>query len=239
MAGLDGRRTRDAPLTLVTETDMKVDRSRFLLLAAALSANACTIVNNTTNNDAAAATDTGTSGSDTGADSTIDSSIDDSSSDVALDAPADATDATDSAETLCTDEGAAVTACSGTTAGGCVLDAVPQCTSYPQYFKPKVAKAAVDCLAALPTCEGTTEVFACGFSALEGACPDSDVDTYCAGLVAICADPDAGADAGSTDLADCKKYASGLNLDGRTRLTAVVTAEGGCTVPLVDQFTNL
>ncbi|MGZ3421368.1 MAG: hypothetical protein ACXWUG_21045 [Polyangiales bacterium] len=213
---------------------MKVDRSRFLLLAAALSANACTINNNTTNADAAPATDTGTTSADS---TTTDTTVDDTS---ALDA-SDAADATDSAETLCTDEGAAVTACSGTTAGGCVLDSVPQCTTYPQYFKPKVAKAAVDCLAALPTCEGTMEVFACGYSALEGACPDPTVDTFCAGIVALCADPEAGVDggdAGSTDLADCKKYASGLNADGRARLTTVVT-EGGCTVPLVDQFTTL
>jgi hypothetical protein len=221
----------------------KVDRSRFLLLAAALSANACTIVNNT---NADAGPDTGTSGSDTGADTTVDSATDDTATDSALDASdasdasdaTDATDATDAAETLCTDEGSAVSACSGTTAGGCDLDVVTQCTTYPQYFKPKVAKAAVDCLAALPTCEGTTEVFACGYSALEGACPDPEVATFCASLVAICTDPEAGADAG-TALEDCKKYASGLNLDGRNRLQALVTAEGGCAVPLVDQFPNL
>jgi hypothetical protein len=215
-------------------SSLKVDRSRFLLLAAALSANACTIVNNT--NADAGAPDTGTTSGDTGADSTIDTSMDDTASDSAL-GETSTDSATDTAETLCTDEGMAVTACSGTTAGGCDLDLVTQCTTYPQYFKPKVAKAAVDCLAALPTCEGTTEVFACGYSALEGACPDPEVATFCASLVAICAG-DAGAETG-TDLEDCKKYASGLNLDGRNRLQALVTAEGGCTVPLVDQFPNL
>lgn len=214
---------------------LKVDRSRFLLLAAALSANACTIVNNTTNADAAP--DTGTASGDTGADSTLDTAMDDTAADTAIGETSTDSSA-DTAETLCTDEGMAVTACSGLTAGGCDLDLVTQCTTYPQYFKPKVAKAAVDCLAALPTCEGTTEVFACGYSALEGACPDPEVATFCAGLVAICSDPEAGADAG-TDLEDCKKYASGLNLDGRNRLQALVTAEGGCTVPLVDQFPNL
>lgn len=217
---------------------MNVDRSRFLLLAAALSANACTIIDNRGNHDAAAVDDTGSVDTDSGVDTG--SAVDSSVSADASDAASDASDAP-----LCTDEGITVPACSSGDAGdagGCALDTLPECTTIPKYFKPRSAKLAIDCLVKLPTCEGTTTnpVWDCAYAALEGACPDSTVDAFCTTLAASCPAADGGSDAGSSELkTECAKYAGGLNADGRTRLQALVTAEGGCTTPLRDLLQSL
>jgi len=229
---------------------MNVDRSRFLLLAAALSANACTIIDNRGQTDASAggddsaAVDTGAAIDSFVADSAVaDSAVADG---VATDGSSDVSDAP-----ICTDEGIVVPACSsadaGADAGGCTLDGLPACTQIPANFKPRAAKAAIDCLLKLPTCEGTTTdpVWDCAIKGLEAACPDSTVEAYCTTLAASCpaadAGADGGADAGSTlDLkAECKKLAGGLNDTGRTRLKALVVAEGGCDTPLRDLLTSL
>ncbi len=207
---------------------MNVDRSRFLLLAAALSANACTIIDNRGKTDAAPL-ESDTESTDTGA--AVDSAPSDSGS---VDGTSDAADAADA---LCTDEGITVPPCSGTTPGGCTLDTLPACTAIPTYFKPRSAKLAIDCVVKLPTCEGTTTdpVWDCAYSALGGGCPDATADAYCTTLAAICP-----ADAGTGDLkAKCLLVAGGLNDAGRTRLKELVTAEGGCTTPLRDLLPSL
>lgn len=216
---------------------MNIDRSRFLLLAAALSANACTIIDNRGHNDAAVADDTGSADTGTTADDTG-SPID--GGDASLDASDAASDGETGDAALCTDEGITVPACSPTGTGCATDGGNPACSTITSYFKPKAAKLAVDCLNALPTCEGTTTdpVWDCAYSALEGACPDSTVTSYCDGLAAACA-ADGGADAGTDLKAACLKSVGGLTTGGRTRLTALVTAEGGCATPLRDLLQNL
>jgi hypothetical protein len=211
---------------------MNIDRSRFLLLAAALSANACTIIDNRGKTDAApAADDTGSAG-DTSVEDT--GTVDSAAADVS-----DARDASDAP--MCTDEGITVPACSGTTPGGCVLDTAAVCTQFPTYFTPRAAKLAIDCALMSPACEGVVPdpLWQCGLNALKGACPDATVDGYCTTLASTCAAADGGADAGFDLRADCKTYAAGLNAAGRTRLQELVTAEGGCSTPLSDLLTGL
>jgi hypothetical protein len=208
---------------------MKIDRSRFLLLAAALSANACTIIDNRGKTDAAPGDDS--AAGDTGA---ADVSVDDTATSLDSATTADSTDASDTP--LCTDEGVTAPACAGTTPGGCTLDGLAVCTQFPTYFKPRSAKLAVDCLLMAPTCEGVIPdpLWECGLTALKGACPDATVDAYCATLAGSC-----DADAGFDLKAECKTYAAGLNSAGRSRLQVLVTAEGGCTTPLRDLLVDL
>jgi len=213
---------------------MNVDRTRFLLLAAALSANACTIIDNRGQTDAAAVPEEDT------AVVTDDAAVDDAASDTAK---ADSTPADAGADAACTEEGVTVPACTGTTTGGCALDTMLECTQVTDNFKPGAAKRAIDCISALPTCEGTTTadpVWDCAMAALEGGCPDPTVDDFCTNLALSCA-VDAGADAGPTVdiLAQCKRYAGGLDAAGRTSLQGLVTAEGGCTTPLRDTMRGL
>ena len=210
---------------------MNIDRSRFLFLAAALSANACTIIDNRGKTDAApTADDTGSAGD------SADTTVEDTGT---LDsAAADSSDTRDSSDVpLCTDEGVTVPACAGTTPGGCALDGAAVCTQFPTYFTPRAAKLAVDCLLISPACEGVVPdpLWKCGLTALKGACPDAKVDAYCATLAATCPAADVGFDL----RADCKMYAAGLNSAGRSRLQVLVTAEGGCTTPLSDLLGNL
>jgi hypothetical protein len=225
---------------------MKIDRSRFLLLAAALSANACTIIDERSKADSAVDTDTGSDTADaTSADTAVSDTADGAASDSVVTDAADASDATDAVDTsdvpMCTNEGGSPAACSKVTS---CLEATSLCEDYLKYFKSKISQKAIDCLIAMPTCEGTVDIHTCGPKAFDDVCVGEDVDTYCTSLLAKCPSEDAGgADGGTraTLLADCKHYAPGLLEAGRLRLAEVLSTvdEGSCTTPLRDLLSQL
>ena len=210
---------------------MNIDRSRFLLLTAALAATGCTI-NNTTLPADGSVQDTGTAGDTLSGDTRTDTSVTEGGD--AGDAGADATDGAVCDDTVGTPRACSDikgTACGPTDAGAAGIG--PTCEGYLSSFKPRVAKATIDCLIALPTCEGDTAH--CATDALAAACPDPAAKTYCDALLAACA-PDGGlTDAGAgLSLADCVQYANGMTSAGRSALQLCVVHEGACSVPFKD-----
>ncbi len=99
--------------------------------------------------------------------------------------------------------------------GGCNL-AAPRCLAYRESFKPKVARAAIECLKKLrgaKLCDPVT-INKCGHEALMAACPgDEDEEQTCSTLLSSCK----AATPGPT-LADCKQTLSGMNETGRKKM---------------------
>lgn len=88
-------------------------------------------------------------------------------------------------------------------------------------YKGGVARAAVDCIVALPSCENAAVVVPCVDRALARACPEPTAPTYCSPLVTAC-DPNAG-DAGSMiSQAGCELFANGLSSAGRSAFEACI-----------------
>ncbi len=112
----------------------------------------------------------------------------------------------------CTDATPAPGACQGCGARGL---GASKCASYKQYLKPKVAKAALDCLAKLPgsRCDACAE-YACGDRAMKGSCPDPSAAVECRALARTCP---------SMSFDDCSRYMSALLPLGRAKLKACMT----------------
>lgn len=212
---------------------MKVNRTRFLLLTAALAGGAslaasgtgCTVNNTTTNGDGgtqdgSAGGDSSVGDSSTGDSSTGDSSTSDSAADVAT----------------CDDTTGAVPDCAaiadaGVSDGGssCTQNAAfpAVCAAWKANLKNKVAANAINCAIALPSCESGTGLDTCLSTALNSSCADPSADAVCMSIASTCSD--AGAlDAGISAM-QCDTYVSGLNGAGRTALQTCFT-EGMCAM---------
>jgi hypothetical protein len=122
------------------------------------------------------------------------------------------------AEPPCTDGEGATPDCTGFVDPGdegCNL-ALPRCLQYRESFKPKIARAAIECLKRLRGAQLCDAVMInkCGHEALMAACPaDTDTEQACNGLLASCK----GALPGPT-LTDCKQTLSGMNETGRKKM---------------------
>lgn len=87
------------------------------------------------------------------------------------------------------------------------------------HYKGAVARAAVECIGTLPSCENAADVIPCVDQALARACPDSTAPSFCGPLVTTC-DPEAG-DAGTMiSQQGCELFANGLSSAGRAVLQA-------------------
>jgi hypothetical protein len=187
---------------------MKVDRTKFLLLTGAISAAVACTVNSTTNNDGTNNPPAPPPADDGGTDSATDGG-----GDAAGDGGACLGDTT-------TGDGGILT---------CGAASCPTtCTTVANEYRPGVAEATIECLLALPTCEGggTPDTHACADKALAKACDDTDATTTCAKLVAACsADAgDASADGGATfDQTSCQTLVRGLTASARTSFISCVT----------------
>jgi hypothetical protein len=201
---------------------MHVNRSRFLLLTAALAGGAgCTI--NNTNLPADGGTQDGSTGGDasSGDSSTGDSSTGDSSTGDGGTAP----DCNALGDAGAGDGG---TSCASNAAFGAA------CTAFGANLKPRVAKRAVDCAVALPSCESGAGLDTCLSSALAQACSDTTAATTCAAIASICGD--AGADAGIS-ATQCQQLLSGMTPTARAAIQTCFT-EGACATDLAGCIAN-
>jgi hypothetical protein len=112
----------------------------------------------------------------------------------------------------CTDTTPAPGACAGCGTKGFGSS---KCASYRQYLKPKVAKAATDCLAKLaaPRCDSCA-IYACGDRAMKASCPDASADTECRALAKTCP---------RMPMDDCSRYMAALLPAGRSKLKSCMT----------------
>ncbi len=210
---------------------MKVNRSRFLLLTAALAGGTslaataiggCTVNNTNVNGDGGTTQDGSVSDGTTGDGATGDSATSDSSNNDG----GTCDDTTGSAP----DCAALADAGAGDGGGTCVDNAafVAACPVWAANLKPGVARKAVNCAVALPSCESGAGLDTCLSDALNQSCADTTADAVCMSIAATCAD--AGVmDAGVSPMT-CDRYVSGLNAAGRTELTQCFAESGGCTL---------
>jgi hypothetical protein len=225
---------------------MNIDRSRFLVLTAALAAATgaagCTIIDERgkdaggTADDTAVATDTlvaadtapGSDASDGGGDGSV------------KDGGTDATDATLDADgetaPTCDDTVGTLKSCSTITGTGCTF-AIDWCGTFATNYKTAVANKAIDCIAtnSLPTCEGILFDFqSCVDDALAAACPDPTAATVCQKWKDDCAT--AGTPVDSTFTVEgCQKLVNGLTTTARSTVATCFVTEGGCgTVTSLD-----
>lgn len=212
---------------------MYIDRSRFLVLTAALAAATtaagCTIIDER-GADAGGTPDTGSSSSDTGTVAT-DTAPSDSGTDVAADTGGDATaDASEvstdaDAGPTCDDTVGSPKACSLVLGTGCT-STVASCPTWIDYTKPKIAERAVDCLIALPTCEGTgVDSSDCLVDALATACADDTALTLCRGWKDECNTLGTPVDASFT-AEGCALQINGMSAAGRDRIHGCFVTEG-------------
>jgi hypothetical protein len=130
------------------------------------------------------------------------------------------------APAACLDTGA-------TTVGDCAAIAVPagctaaptiqqKCNAFKTYFSPKVAAAAVSCLAALPASQAcdATHTSACARTALAQACPAAALGQLCQIAATPC----------KTTATDCTATLSGLSDQGQQAVAQCVAQ--GCTAGL-------
>lgn len=112
----------------------------------------------------------------------------------------------------CTDATPGPAACAGCGTKGFGSS---KCASYRQYLKPKVAKAATDCLAKLaaPRCDSCA-IYACGDRAMKASCPDPSADAECRALAKTCP---------HMPMDDCSRYMAALLPAGRAKLKACMT----------------
>ena len=207
---------------------MKVNRSRFLLLTAALAGGTalvvngagCTINNTNTTGDGGTAQQDGSAGGD--------SSVGDGAtgSDSATDGGTEGSTCDDTVGTV-PDCAALVDAGVGDGGSSCTANtAFPAaCAAWKANLKNKVAANAINCAIALPSCEGGAGLDTCLSTALNSSCADPSADAVCMSIAATCADAGA-ADAGISAM-QCDTYVSGLNSAGRTALQTCFT-EGMC-----------
>lgn len=117
--------------------------------------------------------------------------------------------------------------------GGCGSYATVRCGEFKQAMKPRVAEAAVACLAKLTPQErcDPKRVDLCGHEALEGACMEPDMASYvgwdagppppdsvtaiCAGILSSCASAPI-----PLSPADCQRTLAGMTRVGRERMQA-------------------
>jgi hypothetical protein len=221
---------------------MKIDRARFLMMTGALSgafAAACAVAAcstaTTSTPDAGASGDGGGGGG--GADSSSGTDSGGGRTDSGTTTGDSGGDAADGA--ACDDTVGKRGACADFLDGGtgpdadaaaeggvaCLSDIL--CSGLLMNLKPGVAEKAINCIALLPTCEGTTTspVEDCVQKALSAACPDTTGQAPCDAIAATCAD--AGADAGVKG-ADCTKITTGLSSSGRDAFVACMT-ESACS----------
>ncbi len=210
---------------------MQIDRSRFLLLTAALAASTgCTIINNNAADSGSGPVDTGTTSVDTGSGET--STADTGTADTM------ATDGATEADVVsCDDMTGTASSCSSIVGTGCHGgEAGPngidiQCDSYATNYKPRVASAAVDCMAKLgsPTCEAVGLDFStCDLAPLAAACPDPAAATFCAKVISDCSAAETGAPSGFT-AAECQARLNGLLPDARDHVAHCFVTEGLCS----------
>ncbi len=189
---------------------MNIDRARFLMLTGAISGAIAACVTQTTTTPDGGVPDTKDATTSDASNPTPDATGD--SSDAA------ATDARESS-TICDDSVGSLGPCvdyldggTGPADGGNGCLDQTACEAIRTTFKPKVGKAIVDCLVALPTCEGGAGIGACVQQELGNACPDNTARPACDEAAAACAD--AGADAG-TSIAECTALLAGVTMEGR------------------------
>ena len=214
---------------------MKIERSRFLVLTAAMAAAsaasyACTVTNNT------AADGGGGGGGDAGGGDG--SSGSDGSS--ALDGGGSDGGGSDGgagdSATACNDNvidgGASSCSSLGPDSGldgGCGADprANGFCTALQTNLKPAIAEMAIQCFKIAPACEGIDD---CLTTALAAACADPTAAAACQSMQTAC--DDAGVEAGTgldagTFASDCAQIVSGLTAAGRAAF-ATCYDQGGC-----------
>ena len=94
-----------------------------------------------------------------------------------------------------------------------------RCNAYSANFKPKVAQAAVACLATgkMRNCNSCIP-YSCGHKALMGACPDPTADDDCDTIEQSCSD---------MSRVTCRSYLSGMNAKGRAGMVDCVTKNCG------------
>ncbi|MBV9947265.1 MAG: hypothetical protein JOZ69_10490, partial [Myxococcales bacterium] len=127
----------------------------------------------------------------------------------------------------CLDTGAATSGDCGALAApdpSCAGAAVAatRCAAFKVYFAPKVAAAAVSCLAALTgkqACDPAA-VDGCGRAALAQACPDPSIAQLCAVAGTPC----------RTSPTDCASTVSGLSAQGKQQIAQCVAS--GCVAGL-------
>ncbi|MEI7893737.1 MAG: hypothetical protein WCI05_11630 [Myxococcales bacterium] len=179
---------------------MKIDRSRFLVLTAALAAGACTVTS---------------SSSDAGGGGT------DAQSDVTADVRSDVT-----ADAACDDTvgpgGDCNTLDAGSTCWG--EGAANSCLALTKNFKPKVAKSIVDCINGLASCPPGDTV-TCLNQATTSACPDPIASTSCSQIGATCGD---GGTDGGVSYGDCMQLLAGATQVGRDAFVACMVEGSVC-----------
>ena len=216
---------------------MNIDRSRFLVLTAALaaasSATGCTIIDER-GQDAGGTSDTG-SNDDTGT-VTTDTAPADGGTDVATDttpgdATSDATDAKDATDAdtgpTCDDSVGTPKACTLVVGTGCT-SAATSCPTWVANTKAKIAERTVDCLIAMPTCEGTgIDPSDCLIDALATACADDTAATLCQTWKDECSTNGTPVDASFTT-EGCALQINGLSAAGRDQIHTCFVTEGSC-----------
>ena len=93
-----------------------------------------------------------------------------------------------------------------------------KCASLSKALKPKVAKAAADCIARLPPSCDPCAIYACGDRAMKASCPDPTADVECRALQRSCP---------SLSLDVCSRYVSALVPAARARFKTCMT---GCSL---------
>ena len=106
----------------------------------------------------------------------------------------------------------------------CSANAFPaqKCGAYNAYFSPKVAASAIGCLSKLSgkqLCD-SSQVYACGKTALSQACPDNSVAQLCGIAATSC----------KSTAADCTALLSGLNDAGKQQVAQCIAQ--GCQAGL-------
>ncbi len=106
-----------------------------------------------------------------------------------------------------------------TVEGGCGSYANFRCGEFKQSMKPRVAQAAVACLAKLGPAErcNAQRVNLCGHMALMNACSETKTPDVCPRILEACA-----AAPIVPSIADCERTLSGMNATGRERMLACV-----------------
>jgi hypothetical protein len=97
-----------------------------------------------------------------------------------------------------------------------------RCTAYRAYFAPKVAAAAVSCVASLSSkqvCDAA-QVDGCAQAALSRACPDPTIGQLCGVAATAC----------KSSASDCAAMLSGLNDQGKQQVAQCVAM--GCSAGL-------
>jgi len=192
---------------------MKLDRTSFLALAAAIATTSCIVtVGSPDDDDGAGATGAGTTTTPEGGGGAT-TTPDGGSGGIAQGGSGGAEPCDDSVGESpdCTPVGDST----------CGEFAVTACVGAETYYKPAVAQAAAECILAadLTDCQ---PAYDCRNAALAAACADATADELCLQIVDACVG------AGfSVDMATCHGYVDGLNEDGRA-LMATECVDNGC-----------